>query len=205
MAKIQRVIPFSLIGTVGTKLNIKFHIWSMEKKSAHVAAYVLAALMLSTGMLYLTLAYGENKDYQKEIQASVSTSEIESGEAGEREDSEAGQQKAQNTSESQGFGDMGEVVFFSIIGDLYVPIGLWMLKKKAISKKPYVVALIGSAALIAFYVATRTINIPMIGIQNDVGTPDITAKVLQGAIVTVSAYMLATIARFRKTEKSLSK
>ena len=45
----------------------------------------------------------------------------------------------------------------------------------------------------------------MIGIQDDVGTPDLTAKVLQGAIVAVSAYMLATIARFRKTEKSLSK
>ncbi|TBR10102.1 MAG: hypothetical protein EPO62_03825 [Candidatus Nitrosotenuis sp.] len=170
----------------------------MEKKSAHVAAYVLAALMLSTGILYLTLAYGENMDHQAEAQAS--TNDIEPGEA-----SEAGEQKTKNTSESQGFGDMGEVVFFSIIGASYVPIGLWMLKKKAISKKPYVVALIGSVALIAFYVATRTINIPMIGIQDDIGTPDLTAKVLQGAIVAVSAYMLATIARFRKTEKSLSK
>ena len=177
----------------------------MEKKSAHIAIYVLAALMLSTGMLYLTLAYGENNDYQKEIQASVSTSEIESGEAGEREASEAGEQKAQNTSESQGFGDIGEVVFFSIIGALYVPIGLWMLRKREISKKPYVIALIGSAALIAFYAATRTVNIPMIGIQDDVGMPDITAKILQGAIVAVSSYMLVTIARFKKTEKSLSK
>lgn len=200
MAKIQRLIPFSLMGTVGTKLNIKLCTRSMEKKSAHVAAYVLAALMLSTGILYLTLAYGENMDHQAEAQAS--TGEREPSEANEREASETGEQNTKNTSESQGFGDMGEVVFFSIIGASYVPIGLWMLKKKAISKKPYVVALIGSAALIAFYVATRTINIPMIGIQDDVGTPDITAKVLQGAIVAVSAYMLATIARFRKTEKS---
>ena len=175
----------------------------MEKKSAHVAAYVLAALMLSTGILYLTLAYGENKDHQAEAQAS--TGEREASEDIGREASETGEQEAKNTSESQGFGDMGEVVFFSIVGASYVPIGLWMLKKKAISKKPYVIALIGSAALIAFYVATRAINIPMIGIQNDVGTSDITAKVLQGAIVAVSAYMLATIARFRKTEKSLSK
>jgi len=175
----------------------------MEKKSTHVAAYVLAALMLSTGILYLTLAYDENRDHQAEAQAS--TSDIEPGEANEREASETGEQTTKNTSESQGFGDMGEVVFFSIIGSSYVPIGLWMLKKKAISKKPYVVALIGSAALIAFYVATRTINIPMIGIQEDIGTPDLTAKILQGAIVAVSAYMLATIARFRKTEKSLSK
>lgn len=188
------------MGTVGTKLNIKLHIWSMEKKSAHVAAYVLAALMLSTGILYLTLAYGENRDHQAEAQASTGVSET-----GEANESETGEQEAKNTTESQGFGDMGEVVFFSIIGASYVPIGLWMLKKKAISKKPYAIALIGSIALIAFYVATRTINIPMIGIQDDIGTPDITAKILQGAIVAVSAYMLATIARFRKIEKSLSK
>lgn len=176
----------------------------MEKKSVHIAAYVLAALMLSTGILYLTLAYDENKDYQEEVQSSANTSEIEADEIGERESNEAGE-RMQNTSESQGFGDMGEVVFFSIIGILYVPIGLWMLKKKEISKKPYVVALIGSAALIAFYVATRTVNIPMVGIQDDVGMPDLTAKTLQVAIVAVSAYMLATIARFRRTEKSLSK
>lgn len=175
----------------------------MEKKSAHVAAYVLAALMLSTGILYLTLAYGENKDHQAEAQ--TSTTEKEIGESNEGESSEMNEQSAKNTSESQGFGDMGEVVFFAIIGVSYVPIGLWMLKKKAISKKPYAIALIGSVALIAFYIATRTINIPMIGIQDDVGAPDLTAKVLQGAIVAVSAYMLATIARFRKTEKSLSK
>ncbi len=174
----------------------------MEKKSAHVAAYVLAALMLSTGILYLTLAYDENKDYQEEMQSSTNTSEIGDDEAGERESNEAGE-KVQNTSESQGFGDMGEVVFFSIIGVLYVPIGLWMLKKKEISKKPYVIALIGSAALIVFYVATRTVSIPMVGIQDDVGTPDLAAKILQVAIVAVSVYMLATIARFRKTEKNL--
>jgi hypothetical protein len=175
----------------------------MEKKSAQIAAYILAALMLSTGILYLTLAYGENKNHQ-EVQAIASTGEGES-EAGQREVGEAGEQKAKNVSEANGFGDIGEVVFFSIIGTSYVPIGLWMLKKKEISRKPYVIALIGSAALIAFYVATRTLNIPMVGIQDDVGMPDITAKVLQGTIVTVSAYMLATIARFRKTEKSLSK
>ncbi len=175
----------------------------MEKKSAHVAAYVLAALMLSTGILYLTLAYGENRDHQAEAQTSAGVNEP--SEANEMEASETGEQKTKSVPESQGFGDMGEVVFFSIIGASYVPIGLWMLKKKAISKKPYAIALIGSIALIAFYVATRIVNIPMIGIQDDIGTPDITAKVLQGAIVAVSAYMLATIAKFRRTEKSLSK
>ncbi|WP_255486677.1 hypothetical protein [Candidatus Nitrosotenuis sp. DW1] len=54
-------------------------------------------------------------------------------------------------------------------------------------------------------VATRTVNIPMVGIQDDIDIPDLAAKILQVAIVTVFVYMLATIARFRKTEKILSK
>ena len=172
----------------------------MEKKSVRIAVYVLAVLMLSTGILYLTLAYDENKSHQEEVQASATTNEREAGEAGERESGEAGEQ-AKTTSESNGFGDIGEIVFFSVVGTSYIPIGLMILKKKEFSRKPYVIALIGSAALIAFYVATRTVNMPMIGIQDDVGTSDLIAKALQIAIVVVSAYMLTTIARFRRTEK----
>ena len=164
----------------------------MEKKSVRITVYALAILMLSTGILYLTLAYDENKSHQEEVQASATTNEREAGEAGEQ---------AKTTSESNGFGDIGEIVFFSVVGTSYIPIGLMILKKKEFSRKPYVIALIGSAALIVFYVATRTVNIPIIGIQDDVGTSDLTAKALQIAIVVVSTYMLTTIARFRRTEK----
>ena len=83
----------------------------MEKKSVRIAVYVLAVLMLSTGILYLTLAYDENKSHQEEVQASATTNEREAGEAGERESGEAGEQ-AKTTSESNGFGDIGEIVFF---------------------------------------------------------------------------------------------
>ena len=58
------------------------------------------------------------------------------------------------------------------------------------SKVPYVVAIIGSAALIVFYIATRTINLPNIGLQSDVGSTDIACKVLQGAISAGSLIIL---------------
>ena len=163
----------------------------MAKKSMHIAAYLLAAIMLGTGALYLGVASDEYRSHQQEAQANTETDQAE-----------AAEQSAENPeSDESGFGDMGEIVFFSIVGVSYIPVGLWMLRKKEISKKPYVIALIGSAALILFYVATRTVNIPMIGLQDDVGLEDMTAKILQGAIVAISGVMLFAISKHRKAEQ----
>jgi len=166
----------------------------MEKKSAHVVAIVLAAIMIGTGVLYLSVASDEYKDHQQEAQAA----ETGENEANENEENE---HAASTESESEGFGDMGEVVFFTIIGATYIPVGLWMAKRKETSKKPYIIALIGSLALIVFYVATRTVNIPMIGIQDDVGAQDVTAKILQGVIVGLAGFMLFAISKQRKAQK----
>lgn len=170
----------------------------MEKNSTRIAAIVLAAIMLATGVLYLSVATTEYKDHQQEAQAATQEHE---NEGGERESVENERAASPEQSESSGFGDMGEIIFFTIVGAAYIPIGLWMIKSKDISRKPYLIALIGSAALIAFYVATRTINIPMIGLQDDVGVPDITAKALQGAIVAIAGFMLFAISRQRKAQK----
>ncbi len=165
----------------------------MEKKSTHIVAYVLAAIMIGTGALYFAVASDEYRDHQQELQTNAETEENEAEENEHAESTEA--------FESEGFGDMGEVVFFSVIGATYVPVGLWMLKKRDMSKKPYLIALAGSAALIAFYIATRTVNIPMIGIQDDVGAPDLTVKALQGTIVAMAGFMLFAISKHKKAQK----
>ncbi|HIH07025.1 MAG TPA: hypothetical protein HA236_01995 [Candidatus Nitrosotenuis sp.] len=166
----------------------------MEKKPTHVLAITLAAIMFATGVLYLSVASDEFGSLKQEAHAA---------ESGENEATESGEnERASSQSQSEsGFGDMGEIVFFTIVGAAYIPIGMWMLKAKAITRKPYLIALIGSAALIVFYVATRTIDIPMVGLQEDVGAPDITAKVLQGAIVALAGFMLFAISKQRKTQK----
>ena len=156
----------------------------------HIAAYLLVAVMLGTGALYLGVASEEYADHQQEAQANTDT------DAGESENAEA-----QETGESAGFGEIGVVLFFTIVGAKYLLIGLWMLRNNEISNITYVIALIGSAALILFYVATRTVNIPMIGLQDDVGVEDLTAKVLQGAIVAISGFMLFAISKHRKKEQ----
>jgi hypothetical protein len=57
-----------------------------------------------------------------------------------------------------------------IIGVAYISVGFWIVRRKDHSKVPYIVAIIGSAALIVFYIATRTVSIHTIGLQTDVGS-----------------------------------
>jgi len=84
------------------------------------------------------------------------------------------------------------MIFFIVTGIAYIAAGIWMMENKYYSKIPYVIAALGSIALIAFYISTRTTNIPSIGIQGDVGTIDIISKVLQAAIAGISIYIVRT-------------
>ena len=68
-----------------------------------------------------------------------------------------------------------------MVGIAYIAAGIWMLENKYYSKVPYIIAAIGSIALIAFYISTRTMNIPSIGLQDDIGTIDILSKVMQAS------------------------
>ena len=49
---------------------------------------------------------------------------------------------------------------------LYVLIGLWMMiiDKKS-SKAPYIISMAGSVLLIGFYIAFRTVGLPLIGLR----------------------------------------
>jgi len=52
-------------------------------------------------------------------------------------------------------------------------------------------------------VLSRTIDLPLVRIQDDVGFIDISSKVLQGAIIATSAYIIIAI-RKEKSMVSLS-
>jgi hypothetical protein len=79
---------------------------------------------------------------------------------------------------------------------LWVPVGFWIVKRRHQSKVPYILAIIGSAALIVFYIATRIVSIPTIGLQTDVGSIDIAVKVLQSAIIVGSLFALGLPKKF---------
>ncbi len=152
------------------KYNNTKTVIAVSNKSA-ILVYVVAALMICTGALYFIVA---SQDYSELSQSSAGSSS--------------------NNTDSKDEGDtmatVNEIIFFTVVGIAYSAAGIWMIENKYYSKVPYIVAAIGSIVLIAFYISTRTINIPSIGIQDDVGTIDIISKVLQAAIASISIYIV---------------
>ena len=83
----------------------------------------------------------------------------------------------------------GELTLFVVSGCAYIAVGIWMAKSKG-NRIPHMVAIVGSLALIGLYVLSRTISLPIVGLQEDVGTIDVLSKVLQIGIVAGSVYLL---------------
>ena len=92
-----------------------------------------------------------------------------------------------------------EMTFFLVVAISYIVIAIWMLFVEHKSKIPYVIAIIGSAALIVFYILTRVIDIPTIGLQTDIGIPDILAKTFQGIIIAISSFLIVSMIIRQKT------
>ena len=92
--------------------------------------------------------------------------------------------------ESDEDGGKIQTMLFTTAAIAYLPLGIWMVKNKLHSRAPYVIASLISVGLIGLYIASRTISLPVVGIQDDVGTIDIIAKVTQGAIVVVSLLLI---------------
>ena len=83
-----------------------------------------------------------------------------------------------------------ETMFFATAGILYVPFGIWMLKSKLTSRAPYIISIIGSVALIVLYIASRNVNLPIVGQQEDVGITDLASKILQTGIIAICSVLL---------------
>jgi len=136
--------------------------------SLSIIVYIVTALMLSTAVIYFAVASQSYSELSKiTSQSSVSKDAL-----------------------TEIMGIRNELIFFTIVGIAYILVGFWMLKHKYHSKVPYIVAIAGSAALIVFYIATRTVSLPIIGLQTDIGTIDTVSKVLQGAIIVGSLFVL---------------
>lgn len=90
-----------------------------------------------------------------------------------------------------------ETMFFATAGVLYIPFGIWMIKSRLSSRAPYAISLIGSVMLIVLYIASRNVNLPIVGQQEDVGITDLASKVLQIGIIAICTILLARSKRFQ--------
>ena len=88
------------------------------------------------------------------------------------------------------FAAQAETMFFATAGILYFPFGIWMLKSKFASRAPYIISLIGSVALIVLYIASRNVNLPVVGQQEDIGVTDLASKILQVGIIAICSVLL---------------
>ncbi|MGB8934170.1 MAG: hypothetical protein WCC17_03580 [Candidatus Nitrosopolaris sp.] len=147
--------------------------------SLSTLTYIVIALILSTAVIYFIAAF------QGYSGLSRSVSSQSSGTGSISKDALA-----------DIIGTANEMIFFMIVGIAYITVGVWIVKRKDHSKLPYVVDIIGSAALIVFYIATRAVSIPSIGLQTDIGSIDIVAKVLQSTIIVGSLLVLGLSKRF---------
>lgn len=138
----------------------------------HLAIGAVAVLMIGTGALYLFVATQEIAE-ANEVYVEQEGESIEGG--------------------------LIEAVFFATVGGAYIPVGLWAISSRNSSKTPYLLAIIGSGALIVIYVLSRTVDMPLVGQQDDIGFIDLGSKVLQIAIISASMYIVTTIRREKKT------
>ncbi|HEY7083005.1 MAG TPA: hypothetical protein VH500_25205 [Nitrososphaeraceae archaeon] len=160
------------------KYNNTRTVLSVSNKSA-ILVYIVAALTISTATIYFIAASQDYSDLLQSV-STLSSNSNHNNNDGNKDDA------------ADAVSTTNEMIFFIIVGIIYIAAGIWMLENKYYSKIPYVIAAVGSIALIAFYIATRTINIPTIGIQDDVGTIDILSKALQAAIAGLSIYIVRT-------------
>ena len=121
-------------------------------------AYITVALILLTGAIYFYVASQDYTDI-----------------------SQSAHQPADNKDAQDIMATTNEMIFFIIIGLGYTAVGIYIVENRYRNKIPYIMTIIGSLALIIFYILTRTINIPTIGIQDDIGITDIFTKVMQGS------------------------
>ena len=128
-----------------------------------VVIYLLSGFLVATGIVYFMVAYSEYADF-KELS--------DMGIKGE-------------TTEKQ-----FEITFFTISGIVYFGMCAWVLKSGKSQIVPHVITIAISTALILTYIASRTVGVPIVGIEYYVGRLDIISKILQVIVIALSGFAI---------------
>ena len=131
--------------------------------------YILLALIVSTAVIYFIVASQEYSDLLEFLQVGIQ---------GETQEKQV------------------EMALFIGSGIVYLGLFVWILKTKLRSKIPYIVVAAISAILIVTYAASRTIGVPLVGVEYYIGKLDIINKVLEVIMIGVSVYLIFAV---RKT------
>ena len=128
--------------------------------------YVLLAFMLATAIVYFMVASQEYSDLLEFQQAGID---------GETQEKQV------------------EMTLFIGSGLIYIGLFAWIVGAKLRTITPYVVVAGVSVILIATYIASRTVGVPIVGVEYYVGKLDMVSKALQVIIIGLALYLTFTI------------
>ena len=138
--------------------------------------YVLLALMLSTAIVYFMVASQEYNDLVDFLQVGIQ---------GETQEKQV------------------EMALFIGAGIVYLGLFVWILKTKIRSKIPYIAVAAISAILIATYAASRTIGVPIVGVEYYIGKLDMVNKVLEVIMIGMSVYLISAARKTMIKEETI--
>jgi hypothetical protein len=145
-------------------------------KIQNIIVFILATIILSTSIIYFILATNE---YQSLVEF-----------AAEGLDGEISELQI-------------EITLFAGSGIIYLILLGWILVKKLNNIVPYTLLIAISTILIITYASSRTIGVPIIGVEFYIGKYDMITKVLQGIIIAISGYLIYKIKTGNKQEEIL--
>jgi magnesium-transporting ATPase (P-type) len=144
--------------------------------SSIIIMYILLALIVSTAVIYFVVASQEYIDLVEFLQVGIQ---------GETQEKQV------------------EMALFIGAGIVYLGLFVWILKTKIRSKIPYIVVAAVSVILIATYAASRTIGVPIVGVEYYIGKLDMVSKVLQVIMIGMSVYLISAARKTMIKEETI--
>ena len=144
--------------------------------SSIIIMYILLALIVSTAVLYFVVASQEYSDLVEFLQVGIQ---------GETQEKQV------------------EMALFIGAGIVYLGLFVWILKTKLRSKIPYIVVAAISVVLIVTYAASRTIGVPLVGVEYYIGKLDIANKVLEVIMIGISVYLIFAVRKTMIKEETI--
>ena len=143
----------------------------------NIVVYLLAVLLISNAIVYFIVAFQEYGDLVEFLQIGIN------GETKEK---------------------YIEISVFVGAALIYSGLVIWVLKSGLKNKNPYMVSAVFSIIMIGIYIASRTIGVPVVGIEYYVGKIDVVSKILQAAIIGLAGYLIFAIRSTYISEQGIS-
>ena len=143
----------------------------------NIVVYLLAVLLISNAIVYFIVAFQEYGDLVEFLQIGIN------GETQEK---------------------YIEISVFVGAALIYLGLVIWVLKSGLKNKNPYMVSAVFSIIMIGIYIASRTIGVPVVGIEYYVGKIDVISKILQAAIIGLAGYLIFAIRSTYISEQGIS-